>query len=179
MIKNIIQPESELEFIIISNPEFIKGANWGKPRDGHPEGKVILHIRDVLLNVDKFSNQHNRSDLRIIAMVHDTFKYKVDLTKPKKGSNHHAYLARKFTEQYIDDQSALQIIELHDEAFNSWYKGFRTNNWQAAEERAKKLIDNLDDLELYLTFYKCDNQVEGKQRENYNWFVELVKQNSK
>jgi len=96
MIEELIKPETELEKLIVSDPEFIEGANWGKPRPGHPEGTVLLHIVEVLKNVDKLlENVHYddavpiRKNLRLIAICHDTFKYKVDGTKSKEGENHH------------------------------------------------------------------------------------------
>ena len=100
-IKELLKPETELEKRIVSDSEFIEGANYGKPRSGHPEGQVVYHIREVLDNVEKFSGAHNREDLRIIALIHDTFKYRVDHTKPKGGMNHHAMIARKFAEKFI------------------------------------------------------------------------------
>jgi DnaJ-class molecular chaperone len=44
MIEEIIKCETELEKTIISDKDFIEGALWGKPRNGHPEGKVFIHI---------------------------------------------------------------------------------------------------------------------------------------
>jgi hypothetical protein len=35
-IKDLLKPESELEKRIVSDPEFIEGAAYGKPRKGHP-----------------------------------------------------------------------------------------------------------------------------------------------
>ena len=44
----MLKPETELEVRLLENPLFQEGLNWGKPRFGHPEGKVGLHVRDVL-----------------------------------------------------------------------------------------------------------------------------------
>lgn len=176
IIKNIIKPETDLENMIISDNEFIIGATWGKPRNGHPEGRVIYHIGSVLENVDKYSIHENREKLRLIAIIHDTFKYKVDDTKSKSGENHHAMLARRFAEKYISDKKLLDIIELHDEAYNSWCKGHRDGQWSKAENRAKKLIERLgDSVNLYLSFYQCDNETGDKVSENFNWFLDLYK----
>ncbi|MEE9214347.1 MAG: HD domain-containing protein [Thermodesulfobacteriota bacterium] len=75
----------------------------------------------------------SRSKLRLITLIHDTCKFKVDINKPKTGNNHHAVIARYFAEKYIDDTSILDIIELHDEAYLSWRKGHYTGNWQRAD----------------------------------------------
>jgi hypothetical protein len=51
----------------------------------------------ILYKFQKFA----KLKLRIIAIIHDTFKYKVDRSKPKEGENHHGMLARRFAEKFI------------------------------------------------------------------------------
>jgi hypothetical protein len=170
-----LNPENELETKIITNENFIIGCNYGEPRKGHPEGKVIYHILEVLRNVEKYSLPNNKDDLRLIGLIHDTFKFKVDRSKPKYGENHHGMLARRFAEGFNLNKGVLDIIELHDEAYLSWYSGNKTQNWNIAKERAQRLIQRLNNnLELYLTFYKCDNETGNKERENFNWFKGLI-----
>lgn len=174
MIQDAIKPETELEKQIISDPDFIEGAMWGKPRNGHPEGLVIHHIKHVLDNVDKYSTPDNREKLRLIAIIHDAFKYKVNRNIPKHGDNHHAFIARKFAEKYTQDEEALDIIELHDDAYNAWKSGEK-GNWIKAEQRANKLIDRLGkSIDLYLIFYQCDNNTGNKETSDYNWFINLI-----
>jgi len=174
-IESIIKPTTDLERRIISDPEFIDGALWGKPRNGHPEGAVISHIEDVLKNVEEFATAETLEKLRLIAIIHDSFKYKVDKTKSKSGENHHAMIARRFAEKYISDGSVLDIIELHDEAYNAYNKGFRRGDWKGAELRAEKLIERLNgSLELFLTFYQCDNATGDKTSDDFVWFKKLV-----
>jgi hypothetical protein len=178
MIAEIIKPETELESLIIQDPDFITGALWGKPRNGHPEGKVIYHIADVLKNIDSMPKSSSyRESLRLIAIIHDTFKYKVDTTKPKYGENHHAMIARRFAEKYISDTKILDVIELHDEAYNAYCKGSRRGQWHGAEKRANLLIDRLKSngsLELFLFFYLSDNTTGDKNSKDFEWFNELV-----
>jgi len=178
LIKNIIEPENGIETAICNDAEFEKGAMYGKPRSGHPEGKVIYHIKEVLENIDKFYNSdEDRSDLRLIAILHDTFKHKVDQTKPKVGENHHGAIARKFAENYCHNTNVLQVILLHDEAYNAWQKGGRHGDWFGAKRRAQKLIadlESLDSLELYIKFYRCDNATGDKSQDNYDWFNDLI-----
>jgi len=177
-IESIIKPTTDLERRIISDPEFIEGALWGKPRNGHPEGAVIFHIADVLKNVEKLSTAETLEKLRLIAIIHDSFKYKIDKAKPKSGENHHAMIARRFAEKYISDGSILDIIELHDEAYNAFNKGLRRGDWKGAELRAEKLIERLgDSLELFLTFYQCDNATGDKTSDDFVWFKKLVDNN--
>lgn len=177
-IKEIVKPENGIESVICNDDEFIVGCNYGKSRPGHPEGQVIYHVKEVLENIDKFyGDDEDRQDLRIIALVHDTFKHKVDQTKPKVGENHHGTIARKFAEKFIDNQDLLQIIEKHDEAYNAWSVGGRRGDWYKAERRAQQLIAGLlieGCLDLYVKFYHCDNATGDKEQENYDWFVRLI-----
>jgi hypothetical protein len=178
-IKSIIKPENGIESAIITNVEFIEGVNWGKVRPGHPESQVIYHIQQVLDNVNKFyGKDDDRSNLRLIAILHDSFKYKVDHTQQKVGENHHGMIARRFAEKYVNDYGLCKIIELHDEAYNAWQKGSRRGDWYGAVTRANNLISGLmieGRLDLYLKFYRCDNATGDKSRDNYEWFENLIK----
>ena len=174
-ISDIIKPENLTEEEIIKDDKFKAGCIYGKPRRGHPEGEVIYHIKEVLNNVDKYSDQSNRSDLRLTALIHDSFKYKVDQSKPRSGVNHHGFIARKFAEKFIQTSRVLETIELHDEAYNSWQIGEKRLDWKKAEKRAIILIDRIkNDLDFYLIFYRCDNETGDKNYDNYLWFRDLV-----
>lgn len=175
MIEIIIQPETILERSIVSNKDFVAGLIWGKPRKGHPEGEVIYHIGHVLNNINKYSNSENRYKLRLIALIHDTFKYKVNSELPKSKENNHAFFAYKFAEKYIEDKDVLQVILLHDEAFNSWSEGNNTGDWISANHRVDHLIEMLStNIILYLLFYQCDNETGNKNAECFTWFSNLV-----
>lgn len=182
LIKNIVKPINGLETTIISNADFIVGAMYGKPRSGHPEGQVIYHIKEVLANIDKwYSDDDDYEDLRIIALLHDTFKHKVNQNLPKAGENHHGMIARRFAEKYqlAYHTDVLTVIQYHDDAYNAWSAGGRHNDWYKAKKRATNLINALlieNCLDLYVKFYRCDNATGDKSQENYEWFLELVEQ---
>ena len=177
LINDIIKPKSGVEVAICNDPEFEKGAMYGKPRSGHPEGAVIYHIQEVLANIDKFyGDDTDRDELRVIAIIHDTFKNKVDQTQPKAGENHHGMIARRFAEKFPLHQDVLTVIQLHDDAYNAWSAGGRHGDWYKAKKRASNLINALqveNCLDLYVKFYKCDNATGDKSQDNYKWFVEL------
>ena len=179
IVKQIVKPENGIETAIVSDVDFIEGCSYGKSRPGHPEGKIILHIEEVLKNVDEFyGDDPDRSDLRIITLTHDTFKYKVNQKLPKSGANHHGSVAEEFAEKYCHNTKVLAVIKYHDDAYNSWSVGGRRGNWYKAEKRANKLIEELllvDALDLYVKFYKCDNRTGDKEQENYDWFINLIK----
>jgi hypothetical protein len=177
-IEDIIKPINSLEKSIISDVDFIEGASYGKQRRGHPEGQVIYHIKEVLENIDKYyKDDKDYENLRIIAMLHDTFKHKVDRNQPKTGENHHGMIARNFAEKFQLRIGILTVIEHHDDAYNAWSRGNRCGDWSQAERRANRLIDNLiaeDNLDLYLKFYYCDNNTGDKSQDDFIWFDDLI-----
>lgn len=173
--EDIIRPETDLETRIISDPNFIGGMMYGKPRKGHPEGFVISHIGHVLDNVDKYCTNNSREALRLIAIIHDSMKYRVDRSRARVGENHHSMIARRFAEKYITDDAILDIIELHDDAFKFWCIG-DGGNWDEAEDNCVHLIERLgDNIWLYLDFYRCDNETGDKKSDDYLWFENFVK----
>jgi hypothetical protein len=165
-----------LEVRICADAEWEKGAEWGKPRPGHSEGAVMYHIAEVLANIDRLATTpEERRGLRLIALIHDTLKYRVDPSKPRVGANHHAVIARKFAERYLDDRILLEIIELHDEAFNSWRVGASKGRWKAAEERAHRLVARLgSSLPLYVRFYRADIATGSKKDDSLIWFEQFL-----
>lgn len=169
--------ETQLERRIADAPDWREGVRWGRPRHGHPEGTVQAHVAAVLANVDGlYGGSPLREQLRLIALVHDTFKYQVEMDRPRTGENHHAMRARRFAERFVDDPAVLDVIELHDEAFNAWQMGNRDGKWDKAQARAERLVDRLgDSIALYLAFYHCDNTTEGKQPDCLEWFRGVVR----
>lgn len=171
-----IEPETEREGLIVADPEWQAGAAWGRPRRGHPEGAVSAHVAEVLANVDRVAiGAEDRERLRFVALVHDTFKYRVDRSRSREGENHHAMIARRFAERYTDDPELLEVIELHDEAFNAWVGGAWRGRWEAAEARARRLIERLgESRDFYLRFYEADNQTGSKLQAPLVWFRALA-----
>jgi hypothetical protein len=69
----------------------------------------------------------------------------------------------------------LDVIELHDEAYNAFQQGQRRGDWEKGERRARGLIARLAPaLELYRAFYRCDNETGDKSPECRAWFEALV-----
>lgn len=168
--------ETDLERQICRDPEWVEGARWGIPRPGHPEGTVLLHIHEVLQNINRIATSPDeRASLRLIALVHDTFKYQVDMTMPRSGPNHHAARARAFASRYISADIVLDIIELHDEAYNAWQMGGRKGRWAKAEARGAELLHRLGpNVDLYLRFFTADNLTGNKTPESVDWFRMLA-----
>jgi hypothetical protein len=171
-----IDAEREIERHILADSRWVRGAAWGSPRPGHPEGVVRLHIAEVLANIDALDlDAEDRRKLRIVALVHDTFKSEVDRASPRTGDNHHALIARRFAGRYTNDLDILEITELHDEAYYAWRSGARRGDWKRARRRAQRLIERLGSrLGLYLAFFRADNAAGDKQAEPLRWFEEVA-----
>jgi hypothetical protein len=174
----LFELETPLEQAIAIAPEWLAGLEWGSPRPGHPEGKVSTHIRDVLQNIDRFyCRAADRAKLRLIALIHDTFKYQTARPPSTVQGPPHSFCARVFAENFIDDIAVLQAIERHDDAYKIWRGMTETRNPMLAEVEAQALIAQLGDhLELFMRFYHCDSRTAGKSADHYRWFKRLVDQ---
>lgn len=175
--ETLIAPETPFESWLISMPEFQAGYNWGLPRFGHPEGKVGIHVKEVLENIDKLSiDSISRQQLRIVALSHDTFKYKENKRLNGHEYKHHGLLAREFMERYCDDEVVLDIVELHDEAFYIWRAANLENKREAAGARLKNLLDRIGPhFGLYFQFFKSDTQTGDKMQAPIHWFEQCLR----
>lgn len=172
-----LQPETDLEMQIIADPDFQAGLFWGKPRYGHPEGQVINHIPEVLANVDKLViSTEMRQKLRLITLVHDTFKHIEDKGSPRDWSKHHGVYARNFLAKYVTDPLLLTITEMHDEAYYTWRLFELYNHPEKGQQRLDYLLDKVgSELQLFYLFFKCDTQTGDKIQKPVRWFEATVK----
>jgi hypothetical protein len=167
-----LHPENDLEFELLNQPKFIKGLEWGVPRFGHPEGKVLLHVKEVLENIDQLQlAEKDRSQLRIISFAHDTFKYLEEKGNPRDWSKHHGAIARRFMEKFIDEEDTLDIIELHDEAYHVWCLQHYHKQPDAALRRLDDLMERIDGkIQVYYNFFKVDTRTGDKNQAPLEWF---------
>lgn len=174
----LLRPENELEAFFLRLPEFVKGLNWGVPRYGHPEGLVLLHVREVLDNIEKLPlSETERRRLRLITFVHDTFKYKEEKSYPRDWTKHHGVLARRFLENFSADLQILEVVELHDEAYHIWCEEFYFKKPEKAALRLAILYERVKDfLQLYYLFFKCDTRTGDKNQAPLQWFEETFKE---
>lgn len=177
IIEQYIRPETELEKRIIADEDWIEGAFWGVPRPGHPEGKIIYHIGHVLANVEKVSEHfpEYREDLRLMSIIHDTFKYKEESVRPRTDWNkHHAVYARRFAKSFIKKPYLLKLIELHDDAYYVWLgvRASRSPYIEQSQWRWQRLMDSLgsEHLQLYYLFFLCDTLTGDKVLGPIPWF---------
>ena len=162
-------PETELERTVSADPVLREGLAWGKPRRGHPEGSVGEHVADLLQTIERWGETgERRDDLRFLALVHDSLKYRVKDWLPRTGENHHAMRARRFAEGYTSDERLLAAIEHHDRPYNLWRKMRRKGRLD--EHALNEMLDRIPDLDLFLRFVELDGSTEGKNPEPLRWF---------
>ena len=167
-------PENDLERRLARDPVLLEGLAWGKPRSGHPEGRVGAHVGHLLETIDDWGEpEPRRTELRFVALVHDALKNRVQYWRPRTGENHHAMRARRFAERYTDDERLLTTIELHDRPYNIWKK-MRRRGGRVDERRLRELIDRIEDAELFMRFVELDGSTEGKNPEPIRWFREQL-----
>jgi hypothetical protein len=162
------EPENELERALSTDPEVIEGLEWGKPRDAHPEGAVEEHAADLLNTLEAWDEpEPRRSELRLLALVHDAQKNKVQRWRPKSGENHHAMRARRLAERYIDDERLLAAIEHHDRPYAIWRRLQRTGRPQ--DSQLEEMLAQIPDPSLFMRFVELDGSCEGKNPEPIEW----------
>jgi hypothetical protein len=165
------EAETDLERVLSRDPVILRGLAWGKPRRGHPEGTVSAHVRDLLATIELWGESgRRRSELRFLALVHDSLKSEVSQLRPKSGENHHAMRARRFAERYTDDERLLAVIELHDRPYNLWRR--RPRRRTLDEREIERIIERVPDLDLFTRFLELDCSTEGKNPEPVRWFEE-------
>jgi hypothetical protein len=165
------EPETELERRVIAEPELLEGLAWGQPRAGHPEGAVGTHVSHLLDALDQSGETGERREfLRFMALVHDAFKYQVRERLPRVGENHHAMRARRFAEEFTDDERLLSAIQFHDRPYALWRKMRRRGKLD--ERGFRRMVRRVVDPELFLRFIELDGSTEGKRPEPIEWFRE-------
>ncbi len=174
----LLQPQQDIEYQFLENDSFLIGLDWGIPRYGHPEGKIIYHIKEVLENVSNIEgiSDLDRNRLRIITFVHDTFKYLEDRGRPRNWSRHHSMLARDFVAHYTSDKQILEIVALHDEAYYIWRMIELYKEPKNGAIRLAKLLERINScMQLYYLFFKCDTKTGDKVQAPLIWFERTFK----
>jgi hypothetical protein len=153
----------------------LEGLAWGEPRRGHPEGSVGAHVAHLLETIDDSGEQgERRSELRLLALIHDSLKYRVRDVLPKRGENHHALRARRFAEGYVDDERLLAVLEQHDRPYALWRRMRRTG--APDDDRFDAMLERVPDLSLFLRFVELDGSTEGKNPEPLRWLREQLRE---
>jgi hypothetical protein len=168
-------PENELEERLAADPELLAGLAWGKPRDAHPEGAVGNHVANLLEVIDRDGETgQRRADLRFVALVHDSFKYRVRNWLPSQGRNHHASRALRFAERYTDEERLLSTVEYHDRPYHLWKR--MTKRGDLDRDAFEEMLERIPDHELFQRFIEVDGSSEAKDPEPIRWLRSELEQ---
>ncbi len=155
---------------ITKDDRYLRNLYWGKPRPGHPEGTVRVHIEELEQNLGLLCSDSNSEEywkLKALIHVHDSFKAeatpKVAITDPKS----HASIARAFLNNYCKDHDLLNMVQYHDEPYALWRQS--CGKGKINESRLARLIGNISDWRLFLRFNVIDGVTDGKSIEPLEW----------
>jgi hypothetical protein len=168
-----LSPESTTEAQILADPHVRAGLAWGFPRRGHPEGPVHIHVQAILQYIDRQPWQEHRSDLRILALLHDSFKYKekvpTGLVMP--SVTNHAFLAMQHYARLKPGDSRLAFVLLHHDTPWRFYKQSQKGLF---DEKLFKEIFSQVDLPLLIRFRYAD--LCERDTRSADWFVDKVQE---
>ena len=155
-------PESELERSLLEDPELQRGWAWGSPRHGHPEGAVGRHVASMLQAIAP--DDPLRADLRLLTLLHDTFKVNAREGLPYSPDTDHAVLAKRFAERHGCPRRIADTLALHDAPYWVWHR--RGGN----VELLGQVLALAPDRELLTRFVELDASTLGKNPEFLEWF---------
>lgn len=162
---------------IINDMRYLKNIEYGKPRPGHPEGKVKYHIAEMEENLEVLKRRGISEEqywkLKFLIHVHDTFKADAVPNSAIMDPDSHSSLARKFASEFTSDGDLLNMIQYHDVNFALW-KQFKAVGFYDAV-RFSTLLENIIDWDLFLMFLILDGNTKGKDRSKLIWFINEVK----
>jgi len=161
---------------VISDPRYLKNIEYGKPRSGHPEGKVKFHIAELEENLERIAPRVSEEQywkLKFLIHVHDTFKADAIPDSRIMNPNSHASLARKFASEFTADADLLNMIQFHDVNFALWKQFSATGSYDL--ERFTALLETIIDWDLFLLFLIIDGSTKGKDPAKTRWFVNEVR----
>lgn len=161
---------------VVTDPRYLKNIEYGEPRSGHPEGKVKYHLADLETNLEKLAPRISDKQywkLRFLIHVHDTFKADAIPDSRIESPHSHASLARKFAAEFTEEDDLLNMIQFHDVNFALWKQYLATGSYKT--ERFLRLLDTIQDWDLFLMFLILDGCTPGKDRHMIRWFIGEVR----
>lgn len=162
---------------IINDVRYLKNIEYGKPRPGHPEGKVKYHIAELEENLEflrpRGISEEQYWKLKFLIHVHDTFKADAVPNSAILHPNSHATLARKFASEFTNDIDLLNMIQYHDVNFALWKQFSGTGFYDMA--RFSTLLETIMDWDLFLMFLILDGSTKGKDPAKTRWFINEVR----
>ncbi len=167
----------EIIELVKADSRYRKNIEYGEPRPGHPEGKVKFHIADLEENLEalriKGISQENYWKLMFLIHTHDSFKAEAKKDAPAQDPQSHATLAREFARQFTNDGDLLNMIQFHDENYKLWQEYLQNGSFSS--ERFQKLLNIIENWDLFLMFIIIDGCVKGKDYSKLAWFINEVR----
>jgi len=160
---------------LTSDPRYLANLDWGEPREGHPEGTVREHIREIECNLVAMRSRLTDEDywkLKLLVHSHDSFKAESRPGVTITDARSHASLACAFLSRYCDDEDLLAMVQYHDEPF-ALYRQYEAKG-KYNQERFNALLRSITDWSLFLAFNIIDGCTEGKSRQPLHWFFREV-----
>jgi hypothetical protein len=165
--------DTDAERRLALDPDWIAGIEWGMPRRGHPEGRVALHIAQVLGNLERLGlSPADAARLRLAAIAHDSFKHLVDRESPRTPPNEHGHIAAAHLAAVTGDARLLDLVALHDDGYRAWRASLAGRHDQAAERLAAVAAAMGPELPLYLAFAWADGATGDKDQAPIYWLAE-------
>lgn len=159
-----------------NDPRYLQNIEYGEPRSGHPEGKVKYHILDLEGNLERLAPRISEEQywkLKFVIHVHDSFKAEAEQDVSVLHPRNHATLAREYASQFTGDADLLNIIQYHDENYALWLQYEERGAYDAA--RFQRLLNTIQDWDLFLTFIVIDGCTKGKELSKLSWFINEVR----
>jgi len=185
-----LRVEGLSEILDLSHPRLQANTNWGDPRPGHDEGKIVDHLKELRGNfdfIDRFLkgsqseprlSPEERIKLLLLVNVHDSFKSEATPGVGIFDQRSHASIATRFLRDYVPDQDLLEMVQRHDEPFAL---SKRLQNWRDKDAvRLRTLIDSIQDWDTFCLFQIIDNVTVSKvgmEVSNFDpteWFLKKV-----
>ncbi len=156
---------------ITTDVRYLKNLDEGLPRPGHPEGTIRAHIDELESNLGRLRLPLAIDDfwkLKILIHTHDTFKPQAELEVPIVHPESHASLARNFLAEFTDDADLLSMVQYHDEPYALWRQHRSRGTYN--RDRLDRLINRIEDWNLFLAFVLIDGCTAAKSRDSLDWF---------
>jgi hypothetical protein len=162
---------------VMIDPRYKRNVEWGKPRPGHPEGKVKYHIAELESNLaqlkHRLTGKNDYWKLMLLIHVHDMFKAEASKGVPATDPRSHGSLAREFASDFINDKDLLTIIQYHGVSYFLWRQLRATGEYDT--KVFMDLLSIIDNWDLFLAFTIIDGNTKGKDIEKLPWFIAEVR----
>ena len=150
------------------DPRYLRNLDLGRPRRGHPEGSLRAHIAAMERNLKRirpwlFEGEEDR--LRLLIHVHDILKPQARNGVPSTHPQHHARLAREMLAEFSQDADLLAMLVHHDDGYWFYFQHTRHDGIQ-------QVLEDVEDVELFLLFTLIDGCLPGKMLDPILWFVD-------